>query len=164
MLRGRFFIEERPVSPLKVDSASFHIIEVGTNEYLSLRFVIPIRIMILVPAKRSDEGADETGHSRRNGNLVAERERINGSVFGVSPFRVFWFTEFRPSSLLIEVESNGYLYTTVGARKGMRLRVFVPNLRAGDYLRITRNALGDSSDSHGAVIVIQPSGRDWLTG
>jgi len=78
--------------------------------------------------------AKEVRHARRNNDLVAEGQRLNGAVLVICPFPVLRVTEFEGRLPLVEVEDIGDNDTTRRAGEGMLLHVLMTNLSTRDDL------------------------------
>src|ERR1700686_5482259 len=137
----RFFVEQLPVSTLKVHSTSFHGFEFPAHKELPQRFVFPVRVMIFVSAPCRNVRANDIRDVNGNGDLVTKGEGLYCPFFGINPFRVLRFAKLPFPLALVEIESIRNGYTACWARKRMFLPVFMPDLGSGDDSRFARDAL-----------------------
>jgi hypothetical protein len=98
--------------------------------------------------------ANKVGHARRNNDLVAEDQGLDGTVLILRPFPVLRGTEFEGAVFLVEVEDVGDDDTTGRTGEGMLLHVFVADLRARDDLRTARDANNRIANRHIETLII----------
>jgi len=113
----RFFVEEVPISLLKMNAASLGIRKVLPNKQLPQTFVLSIGVEVLIITERRDMGAKHPSHVDRYENLVTKGECGPYPFLRIRPFRILRVPEFEFGILLVEFKPIRNWDAALGTRK-----------------------------------------------